>query len=80
VVGTVSGLFVSADGGVVWQAAGLPQPGGITAMARDPERRDRLYAATSTGYLYESGNRGHTWQPINEQPTSLISSLFVIRL
>ena len=54
--------------------------GGVTALARDPERRDRLYAATATGYLYESGNRGQTWQPINERPTGPVNSLYVIRL
>jgi hypothetical protein len=80
VVGTASGLFASSDGGGVWQAIDLPQPGGITALARDPERRDRLYAATSTGYLYESGTRGQTWQPINEHPVGSANSLFVIRL
>lgn len=80
VVGTPSGLFISPDGGGNWQAAELPHPGGVTALARDPERRDRLYAATSTGYLMESGNRGQEWQPINTEPVAPVDSLFVIRI
>ncbi|MFL5735112.1 MAG: WD40/YVTN/BNR-like repeat-containing protein [Chloroflexia bacterium] len=80
VVGTASALFLSPGGGDTWQAVDLPQPGGIAAIARDPERRDRLYAATAGGYLFESGNRGQTWEPVNEHPAGAITSLFVLRL
>jgi hypothetical protein len=80
VVGAASGLFSGAGDGSLWQAINLPQPGGVTHIARDPERRDRLYATTAEGYLYESGNRGQTWEPINEHPTGTVNALFVIRL
>ncbi|HVG01047.1 MAG TPA: hypothetical protein VND68_14500, partial [Chloroflexia bacterium] len=63
-----------------WQTVELPHEGAITALARDPERRDRVYAATSTGYLLESGNRGQSWQPVNSSPTGLVSALFVVRI
>ena len=78
-VGSPTGLSVSPDTNA-WQAAELPHEGAITALARDPERRDRVYAATSTGYLLESGNRGQSWQAVNSNPTGLVSSLFVVRI
>jgi hypothetical protein len=80
VVGTPSALLVSPDGGGIWQQADLSQPGGVIALARDPERRDRLYAAISTGYIFESGNRGQSWQSVNGEPAGQVSHLFVIRI
>jgi photosystem II stability/assembly factor-like uncharacterized protein len=80
VVGTKDGLQGSPDGGVTWHSPELPHGGGVTALARDPERRDRLYAATSTGYLYESGNRGQSWQSINAQPVAPVRCICVIRI
>jgi hypothetical protein len=64
----------------MWQAVDLPQSGSIAAIARDPERRDRLYAATASGYLYESGNRGQTWGPVNEDHLGGINAIFILRL
>lgn len=78
-VGTPSGLSVSPDTNA-WQNVGLPHEGPVTALARDPERRDRVYAATGTGYLLESGNRGHSWQPVNSTPAGPVSYLFVVRI
>ena len=78
-VGTPTGLSVSPDTNA-WQTIDLPHQGTITAFARDPERRDRVYAATGTGFLLESGNRGQSWQPVNSTPTEAISSLFVVRI
>ncbi|HET6312845.1 MAG TPA: hypothetical protein VFH60_03340 [Chloroflexia bacterium] len=78
-VGTPTGLSVSPDANA-WQTADLPHEGAITALARDPERRDRVYAATSTGYLLESGNRGQSWQPVNSNHIALVGSLFVVRI
>jgi photosystem II stability/assembly factor-like uncharacterized protein len=80
VVGTPDGLWTSADGGATWQAAELPNSGGVTALDRDPERRDRLYAGTDTGYIFESGNRGQTWQPVTHTPTHPIQCLYVVRI
>jgi photosystem II stability/assembly factor-like uncharacterized protein len=78
-VGTSTGLSISSDTNA-WQEADLPHEGAITALARDPERRDRVYAATGTGYLLESGNRGQSWQAINSSPTGPIGALFVVRI
>jgi hypothetical protein len=78
-VGTPTGLSVSSDTHT-WEAANLPQEGAITALARDPERRDRVYAATGAGYLLESGNRGQSWQPVNAVPIASIGSLFLVRI
>jgi photosystem II stability/assembly factor-like uncharacterized protein len=80
VVGTHEGIWVSPDAGVTWQMPSLPAPGGVTALARDPERRDRLYAATDTGLLFESGNRGADWQPVNASPVAPVRALYVVRI
>ncbi|MEO8286670.1 MAG: hypothetical protein ABI670_09565 [Chloroflexota bacterium] len=80
VVGTSAGLEVSQDGGTTWTQPTLPQEGAVTALARDPERRDRLYAATDGGYLAESGNRGQTWQAINTEPLARVASIYVVRI
>ena len=80
VVGTPEGLFVSPDDGGTWQQAEVPQDGVVVAIARDPERRDRVYAATDTGFVFESGNRGQSWQPVNSQPVAEIKALYVLRI
>jgi hypothetical protein len=79
-VATPQGLVASADGGESWSPTDLPAKGSITAFARDPERRDRLYAALSTGYLLESGNRGQSWDPVNSQPLAPVTALYAIRI
>jgi hypothetical protein len=79
-IGTPNGLSVSQDGGVAWSAVTLPNEGGVVALTRDPERRDRIYAALSSGYLYESGNRGQSWEPVNGQPLPPLLGLFAIRI
>ena len=78
--GTPNGLYASADGSETWHRTQLPHEGGVVALARDPERRDRVYAALSTGYLCESANRGIAWELINSQPLPPIHSLYVIRI
>jgi len=78
--GTQSGLDVSADGGETWGSVDLPVPGGVATLARDPERRDRLYAATESGYLLESGDRARTWHVINASPLPRAGYLFAIRI
>jgi hypothetical protein len=80
VAGTAEGIQVSPDGGDTWTQPALGHEGSVTALARDPERRDRLYAATSTGYLFESGNRGQVWQAINNEPVAPVRALFVLRI
>ncbi|MEA2573751.1 MAG: hypothetical protein QOH93_1049 [Chloroflexia bacterium] len=78
-VGTPTGLSVSPDTNA-WQPVDLPHEGSITDITRDPERRDRVYAATAAGYLLESGNRGRTWQAVNSTPIGSITYLFVVRI
>jgi hypothetical protein len=78
-VSTESALLASNDAGASWHELPFPQPG-ITAFARDPERRDRLYAATASGHLFESGNRGQLWMPVNSEPMAPIASVYVIRI
>ena len=78
--GTLSGLTVSSDGGDTWRNVDLPVPGGVSALARDPERRDRLYAATTSGHLLESGDRAQTWQVINPNPLPPATYIYAIRI
>ena len=80
VVGTPDGLWTSPDSGATWRKPDMPAPGGISAVARDPERRDRLYAATGTGLLFESGNRGAEWSDVNAAPVAPVRSLYVVRI
>ncbi len=80
IIGAKSGLTVSPDGGGTWRAVDLPVPGGISALARDPERRDRLYAATTSGHLLESGDRAQTWQVINPSPLPPATYIYAIRI
>jgi photosystem II stability/assembly factor-like uncharacterized protein len=80
VVGTQDGISVSPDAGVSWQKPAMPGAGAITAIARDPERRDRRYAATDTGLLFESGNRGVEWQAVNVSPVAPVRALYVVRI
>jgi len=80
VAGTANGLQVSADGGTTWTQVALPYEGSVTALVRDPERRDRLYAATETGYLFESGNRGRAWEAINDEPVGEVAAIYVLRI
>lgn len=78
VVGTFEGILVSPDGGESWQEKDVG--GHVTALARDPERRDRLYAGTHEGYIFESGNRGQAWTPVNAAPMPPVISLFLVRI
>ena len=78
VVGTSGGISVSPDGGENWLQKDVG--GRVTTLARDPERRDRLYAGTREGYIFESGNRGQAWTPVNAAPLPPIISLFLVRI
>ncbi len=80
-VGAAAGLFLSSEGGP-WQMQALPQSqaGAVPAMAGDPQRRDRLYAATAGGYIFESGNRGRSWQPVNAGPLAPVSYLYIMKI
>ena len=80
IAGTPEGIQVGDDAGGTWTRPALPHEGSVTALARDPERRDRIYAATSTGYLFESGNRGRTWQAINHEAVAPVGALYVMRI
>jgi photosystem II stability/assembly factor-like uncharacterized protein len=80
VVGTQDGVVVSPDGGATWNTPEMPRAGGVTALARDPERRDRLYAALGTGHLVESGNRGGSWEAVNAAPVGPVGFIYVVRI
>lgn len=42
-------VYRSDDGGMQWNALGVPGAGAVTALALDPETRELLYAATDDG-------------------------------
>ena len=73
-----SALFESRDGGETWslneglwnhphRARWMPGGGGLClhTILTDPERRDRLTIATSTGGVYRTDDGGKTWQARN---------------
>jgi photosystem II stability/assembly factor-like uncharacterized protein len=78
VAGTADGMTISPDGGESWHPTTIEQ--GVAAFARDPERRDRLYAGTMEGYIYESGNRGQSWSEVNSVPLSAVAALYIVRI
>jgi photosystem II stability/assembly factor-like uncharacterized protein len=59
-----AGLVRSDDGGTSWQSVALDlRPGeAIVALAAGPG--DRVAAATSTGEVWQSRDRGRSWQPV----------------
>ena len=72
-------LFVSRDGGTSWRLVdglwnhpqrALWQPGGgglcLHTIVLDPERRNRITIAVSTGGVYISDDEGVTWRPSNK--------------
>lgn len=78
VVVTSEGISVSPDGGETWQQKEIE--GRTTALARDPERRDRLYAGTHKGFIFESGNRGQVWTQVNAAPLPSVIAIFPMRI
>ncbi len=74
-----SGLFRSMDGGDAWaEVAALRRHpthevwdagfGGkcLHTIAVDPHDANSMYIAASTGGIYRSGDRGATWNPVNQ--------------
>lgn len=68
---TDTGVYRSEDAGWTWAAAsqGLP-PRAILSLAIDPRRTDRLFAATETGEIYRTGDRGGSWELVGSQSPS----------
>jgi len=63
-VGTGSGVFRSADGGVSWTALSLA--GVVYALAIDPLTPATLYAGTDSG-LFKSINAGSSWNSMSSR-------------
>jgi streptogramin lyase len=67
------GAFKSIDGGLTWTSVnnGLPVPGGVTALAVNPQTPDTLFAGASMLFfdsvgslgVLKSSNGGMTWIP-----------------
>ena len=55
-------------------------PSPVTALAPDPERRERVYAGTQAGQIYTSADRGKTWARLEVPPLPPIHHLFVLRI
>jgi hypothetical protein len=84
------GAFKSIDGGLTWAPInnGLPVPGGVTALAVDPQTPETLYAGASRlvfdsvmsmGVL-KSTDGGITWNPttLTEHELSVYSYVFAL--
>jgi len=65
-----AGLFRSDDGGQTWNAAsqGMDGPNAL-AIALDPRQPQHLYAATTSGRLYETDDGASTWRTTAGSPT-----------
>lgn len=72
----------SEDDGATWSVVTLDPaaPSPVTALAPDPERRERVYAGTQAGQIYTSADRGKTWTRLEVPPLPPIHHLFVLRI
>jgi photosystem II stability/assembly factor-like uncharacterized protein len=59
------GVQKSTDGGAHWTDLGL-KAYGIVAVAVDPARPSRLYAASSVNGVFRSADGGASWQPARQ--------------
>lgn len=58
---TADAIWKSSDGAKTWQR--MPQaPGGITAIALHPEKREIVFAGTGDGRIFRSTDGGTSWQ------------------
>ena len=55
------GLWKSRDGGKTWQRL-ANSPGGITALAVHPEKREILFAGTDDGRIFRRTDGGTSWE------------------
>lgn len=58
---TADAIWRSPDGAKTWQR--IPKaPGGITALAIHPEKREIVFAGTRDGKVFKSIDGGSSWQ------------------
>ena len=59
-----AGIFKSDDAGETWQnASGGLQDTNIIALTLDPQKQDRVFAATEDGRVFESTDGANSWRP-----------------
>jgi len=58
------GLWISEDGGDHWQMAPLPNPAAF-GLLPDPVDSGRLFVATQAGAVFESRDKGATWNQLS---------------
>ena len=60
---TADAIWRSTDGAKTWQR--IPKaPGGITALAIHPEKREIVFAGRGDGKIYTSSDGGTSWQAL----------------
>lgn len=63
-LGRPNDVFLSEDGGVQWQAAGLRIEGGVYALWRDPKSPDEVWVSHAQG-LSRSADGGRTFEAVS---------------
>ena len=76
VLGALSGLYVSVDGGVSWTVAPGSPGSAINDVAFDPTDSTIAYAVSSAGWAGRSVDGGVSWNPMGssvfaQQPTAI---------
>ena len=60
-----AGVFKSDDAGETWQnASGGLQDTNVVSLSLDPQKQDRVFAATEDGRVFESSDGANSWHPM----------------
>lgn len=72
---TTAGLALSPNSGASWTMLPLPGDTALTALASDPRVPETLYAGTTGGEVYRSGDSGVSWMGLGRPGAAQVYSL-----